>query len=202
MFDVVGHQITQREPVVCGDKVHARRGCPAVSIEDVGGAEQPLRQLTHSVGVAPPKVADMVAEAIIPFAPTRPEGAHLVAVRAHVPGFGNDLDLAQHRIFTDRLLERVILIDMMPLVSDQGAHQVEAEAVHSHLGDPVAQRVEHHPEHAGFGGVDRVAAAGDVVVVALVIGQPVVAEVVHTSEWPGSGPRDHPRRCGCTRHRG
>ena len=61
VFDVVGHEIAHREPVVCGDEVHARRGSPAVPIEDVGGADQPLRQLTHSSSVAPPEVADVVA---------------------------------------------------------------------------------------------------------------------------------------------
>jgi hypothetical protein len=74
------------------------------------------------------------------------------------------------------------LINVVALVSDQGAHQVEAEAIHSHFGDPVAQRVEHHAQHAGFGGVDRVAAACDVVIVSLVIGEPVLAQVVNNSE--------------------
>src|SRR5512133_1511170 len=116
VLDVVGHQVTQRKAVVGGDEVNARGDGPVVAIEDVRRARQPLRQLTDSVGVAPPKVADMVAEAIIPFTPPSPEAADLVAVRAHVPGLGNDLDLAQHGVLSDRLLERVILINMVALV--------------------------------------------------------------------------------------
>ena len=177
------------------------RGRPAAAIEDVWRAGQPLRKLADAVGIAAPEVADMVAEAVIPFAPARPEAAYLIAVRAHVPGFGDHLDLAQHWVFADRTFERVILIDVMPLVADQGAEEIEAEAVHPHFDDPVAQRIQHHPQDAGLGGVHRVAAAGDVVVVALIVGEPVVTEVVDATEATASDPRDRPRRCGCRRHR-
>ena len=49
VFDVVGHQIAQREPVMCGDEVHARRSCPAALLKMSGDSEQPLRQLTDLV---------------------------------------------------------------------------------------------------------------------------------------------------------
>ena len=118
----VGHQIAQRVNPSCAvTKFTLAAARPAASIEDVGEPSNRCASSPTPWVVAPPKVADMVPEAIIPFAPTGPEGANLVAVRAHVPGLGNDLDLAQHGIFTDRQLERVILINVMPLVSDQGA---------------------------------------------------------------------------------
>ena len=47
-------------------------------------------------------------------------------------------------------------------VRAQRRGEVEAEAVDVHLGDPVAQRVQDHPQRVGVRGVDGVAAAGDV----------------------------------------
>ena len=151
MLDVVGHKITQREAVMCGHEIYARSGWSAVAIKDVGGAGEPLRQLADAVGVAAPEVADMVSETIVPFAPARPEGAHLVAIGAHVPRLGDDLDLAEHGIFANRLLEWMILIDMMAFVPDQGGCKIEAKTVHTHLSNPVAQRIQHHAQYAGFG---------------------------------------------------
>ena len=132
--------------------------------------------------VAPPEVADVVAEAVVPLAPAWSEGAELIPVRTHVPRLGDQLHLAQHRVVAERDLERVFLVHVVPLVPEQRADQVEAEPVDPHLGHPVAQRVEDHPQHARLGGVDGVAAAGDVVVVVLVVGEPVVAEVVQAAE--------------------
>ena len=63
--------------------------------------------------------------------------------------------------------------------------EVEAEAVDVHLGDPVAQRVQDHPQRRGVGRVDGVAAAGDVEV-GRPVGDPVdvlvVADVVEAAE--------------------
>ena len=134
------------------------------------------------MGVAAPEVADVVAEAVVPLAPALAEGPDLVAVRPDVPRLGDHLDPAEHGVLAERLLEGVLLVDVVALVAQQRGDQVEAEAVDAHLGDPVAQRVQDEPQHAGLGGVDRVAAAGDVVVVAPVGGQPVVAEVVQPAE--------------------
>jgi hypothetical protein len=63
--------------------------------------------------------------------------------------------------------------------------QVEAEAVHAHLGDPVAQRVGDQPEHVRSARVEGVAAAGEVGVAARVPLEPVVAAVVDAAQREG-----------------
>jgi hypothetical protein len=78
--------------------------------------------------------------------------------------------------------ERMLLVDVVAFVAYERGRQIEAETVHAHLGHPITQRIQYQPEHARLGGVDGVTAAGDVVVVALVVGQPVVAEMVDAAE--------------------
>ncbi len=60
--------------------------------------------------------------------------------------------------------------------------EVEAEAVHAHLGDPVAQRVGDQPDGVRLAGVQGVAAAGVVGVAATAAVQPVVAGVVDPAQ--------------------
>jgi hypothetical protein len=65
----------------------------------------------------------------------------------------------------------------------QRRREVEAEAVDVHLGDPVAQRVHQQLQHARVLHVQRVAAAGEVHVVARRAGrQAVVGGVVDAAE--------------------
>mmetsp|Transcript_21539 Transcript_21539/g.83730 ORF Transcript_21539/g.83730 Transcript_21539/m.83730 type:complete len:418 (-) Transcript_21539:1647-2900(-) len=65
----------------------------------------------------------------------------------------------------------------------QHRREVETEAVDTHLGDPVAQGVQHELGHARMRGMQGVAAAGQVFVAAPVAAdQPVVALVVEAAE--------------------
>jgi hypothetical protein len=71
-------------------------------------------------------------------------------------------------------------------LSGEGGGEVEAEAVHVHLKDPVAQAVHDQLEGAGMGHVERVAAPRVVHAVAgAVREQPVVRGVVDAAEGQG-----------------
>ena len=122
---------------------------------------QPGGDGAHAGGVAAPEVAHGVAELVVPLDPRRRELADPVAVHRGVPRLGDELDVAQHRVLADRGEQVAAHVDDL-VGAGQRAHQVEAEAVDVHLGDPVAQRVEDHPQALGVRGVDGVAAAGDV----------------------------------------
>ena len=65
----------------------------------------------------------------------------------------------------DDVEERAELVDRMQLTS-QRARQIEAEPVDVHLQHPVAQAVHDQLQHARAAHVQRVAAAGEVLVVA------------------------------------
>ena len=82
----------------------------------------------------------------------------------------------------DDVEERAESIDFVQLAR-QRARQVEAEAVDVHVEHPVAQAVHDELQHLRAAHVQRVAAAGEVQVVALVVGdEPVVRQVVHAAQ--------------------
>ena len=133
-------------------------------------------------GLAPPEVADRVAVAAVPLRPLGREVADLVAALAHVPGLGDELDLADDRVLLDQVEERRQAVDLVELAGQRG-RQVEAEAVDVHLGDPVAQAVHDQLQRVRVGHVEAVPGAGRVVVVGPVVGhEPVVGGVVDALE--------------------
>ena len=78
--------------------------------------------------------------------------------------------------------ERAKLVDGMQLTS-QCARQVEAEPVDVHLLHPVAQAVHDQLQHARAAHVQRVAAAGEVLVEARIVRlQPIVRGVVDAAQ--------------------
>ena len=80
-------------------------------------------------------------------------------------------------------------IDLVQLARER-ARQVEAEAVDVHLEHPVAQAVHDQLQHLRALHVQRVAAAGEVHVVARVVGhEPVVATRCRCRAATASGPR-------------
>ena len=70
----------------------------------------------------------------------------------------------------------------MGLIADEGGGKVVTEPVNTHLGDPVAQRVEDHGEDLRMRGVDRIATTGDVIVIAVIVGEAVIRLVIDAAE--------------------
>ena len=196
---VVGDEVAQREAVMGGDEVDRGVRRTAVVGVQVARAGEPGGHGPHAGGVAAPEVAHGVAVLVVPLHPRRRELADAVAVHRGVPRLGDQLHVAQHRVLADRGEQVAAHVDLL-VGAGQRAEQVEAEAVDVHLVDPVAQRVEDQPQALGVGGVDGVAAAGDVPVgVGQRLGQGldhvrgidalVVAEVVESPERQGGTER-------------
>src|SRR5262249_32296483 len=147
--------------VVTGHEVDAGVRLPAAPGVQVARAGQARGELAGRGAVALPEAADAVAVLAVPLRPQYGEVAHLVAARAHVPGLGDQLDLAQHRVLVDDVEEGAQPVDLEQLAG-QGRGQVEAEAIDVHLQDPVAQAVHDELQDARVLHVQRVAAAGEV----------------------------------------
>ncbi len=165
-------------------------------------AGQAARELADQSVVALPVGAHRVAVLVVPLGPAGREVADLVAAGAEVPGLGDQLDVGQHRILADDVEERAEPVDVVQLAGER-RREVEAEAVDVHLGHPVAQRIHHQLQHARMLHVERVAAAGEVHVVAR--RPPDSAGSRRHCRCRGStasGPAGCPRRCGCRRRRG
>ena len=178
---VVGDEVAQREPVMGGDEVDRCERVAAIGLVQIAGARQPLGELADLRRGAP-EVAHRVAVDAVPLRPQDREVADLVAAGTDIPRLGDQLDLGEHRVLMDRVEERRQAVDVVELAS-QRRRQVEAEAVDVALDHQVAQRVHDHPQHRRVDRVQRVAGAGEVHVVAGVIGhQPVVGGVVDALE--------------------
>ncbi len=156
-------------------------GRPAGVVELHRAARQPLRHVAQHARVAPPEGAHVVAGLVVPLAERPGEAADLIAAIADVPGLGDQLDAREHRVLPDRGKERAPALEPARLAPERGG-KVEAEAVHMHLGHPVAQGIQHHAQHHRMRDVQRVAGAGGVETVARILGQHVVARVVDAAE--------------------
>ena len=125
---------------------------------------------------------DVVTKPAVPFLPTvAEEGADLVEAGG-VPRFRDQLDVGEHRVRLDVPEQRRRGHRAAPLVAAQDRGQIEAEAVHVHLGDPVVEAVENQPAHDRLVGVQRVAAAAVVGEGRRVVVQDVVGVVGETAE--------------------
>ena len=199
---VVADQIVQREAVVGGDEIDAGVGLAAAVLVEVAGAGKAPGEIADQAAVALPVGAHGVAVAVVPLGPAGGKIADLVAALAQVPGFGDQLDLGQHRVLQQDVEEGAEPVDLMQFAR-QGRGQIEAEAVDVHLQHPVAQRVHDQLQHARMLQVERVAAAGVIHVVARIVAdQAVVGGVVDAAEATASAPAGCPRRCGCRPRRG
>src|ERR1700760_2746975 len=103
-----------------------------------GGAGETGGELGQGGAGAAPVVADRVPVAAVPLGPQRREVADLVAALADVPGLGDELDLADHRVLLGQIEEHRELVDLVELAG-QGGGEVEPEPVDVHVLDPVPQ---------------------------------------------------------------
>ena len=154
---------------------------PSLEVQ-VAGAGQPGGELGQRGVLAAPEIAHRVPVLAVPFRPQRREVPDLVAALAHVPRLGDELDLGDDRVLLDHVEERGQPVHLVELPG-QRRGQVEAEAVHVHLGHPVPQRVHDHLKHVRVPHEQAVAGAGGVhVELRVVPDQPVVGGVVDAPE--------------------
>src|SRR6185437_10570750 len=117
-----------------------REGSATVGFVEVRGAGEPGGELGEAGRLTAPKVAHGVAVFAVPLRPQPREAAYLVAALADVPGLGDQLHLADHRVLVDQIEERGEPVDLVELTG-QRRREVESESVDVHLQDPVPQRV-------------------------------------------------------------
>ncbi len=175
---VVRDQVPQRHPVVGRHEVDARGRATALALVQVGAPGEPRPHLGRVASIAAPERAHGVTECRVPFAPAYGKMAHLVAAFPHVPGLGDELHVRQGRVLVDDREEAGEPVDLVQ-TAREGGGQVEAQAVHVHLGHPVANRVHDQAQHLRVPHVERVAGARVVEIEAWAIGdQPVIGGVV------------------------
>ena len=127
---LVADEIAQSEAVMRGDVVDSGLGRASVGAEDFARPGEPLRQLSDTCPARQPEGADVIAEAVVPFAPARQKAAEVVTIRSDIPGLGDQLDALQQRVLPER--------GEKGAVAGKRGGEIEAEAVDVHDLNPIA----------------------------------------------------------------
>ena len=156
---------------------------------EVGAAGEPRREQPRHPRVALHEAAHLVAEPPVPLGPAAParEAAHLVEP-GRVPRLGDELHVGHHRVPGDRLEQRRVRQHLAVAAAPEDRGQVEAEAVHVHLGHPVAQRGQDLEAHDRVVAVEGVPAARVVEVPPGLRVEEVVGRVVEPAPAEGGAP--------------
>src|SRR5690606_12618873 len=181
---VVAYDIHQREAVMRGDEVDARPRPATTPVKNIARGRKPGREALHAAVIALPEGADGVAILIVPLGPAGRMVAKLIAIRPDIPGLGDQLHLGEDRVLPHSLEEHGVVVEFRAVTAKR-ARKIEAETVDAAFRYPVAQRVHHHLQDALITHIYRVAAAGRVEIIALVVAQYVVAGVVYAAEGEG-----------------
>ena len=144
VFLVVADEIVERESVVRGDEIHARRGSAAVVGKEILAAGDAGGELSRDPRIAPPETAHPVAEFSIQLGPVDREIADLVSAVAEVPRLGDQLHPREDGILMHRLEEggaTAVALGVPPEFDGE----VETEAIDMHFLDPITEAVHHKP---------------------------------------------------------
>ena len=186
----VAHEIGEREAVVHRNVVDAGARRAPIAIEQIARAGHARRDFADQ-RLARPITPQRVAETVVPLRPLRRKAAKPIAVRTDIPRLRDELEIGEQRLLTDRGKKRRVFVK--PLRSaGEGGCEVEAEAVDITACDPVAQRGDHQLANAWMAEVERVAAAGKVLVETWRLwSEPIIRAVVDASKAqrrPSSSP--------------
>src|SRR5690554_7352830 len=103
----------QREAVVGRDEIDRGERAPPAAVEQIRRPHQARSELGQLPLIATPEGATSVAVPVVPFRPARWKAADLVTAGAAVPGLGNQLHLAEHRILAAGVEKATALVEAM-----------------------------------------------------------------------------------------
>ena len=179
---IVRDEIAQREAVVRRDEVDAGGRMAAVMLIEIGTAGEARGEFRERGIHAAPIIARRVAVFAVPFRPARRKIADLIAAVADIPRLGNQLDAGNERVLVDNIEKRAEPVNRVKLPR-KGGGEVESEAVHMHVLNPIAQAVHNQAQHVRVHHVQRVARAGEIhVIAALVVNKPVIGRIVNAAK--------------------
>ena len=160
-----------------GQEVDRRVVTAVGRVIEILGAGQTVSCCPCEVAVALEEAAEVVAVLSVPFRPAVParEAADLIQ-SAGVPRLGDQLGRAEDRVERKALEQRRLIHRRAVLVASEDGREVKAEAVDFIFGHPVAQAVLDEVAHDRVVAVEHVAAAAEIVVLA--VGREHVVDVV------------------------
>ena len=179
---VVAEQVLQRESVVDGNVVDAGARLAAVVVEDIRGAGHAFADVPDQACFARPETPQRAAILVVPFRPLRGKRTDLIAAKANVPRFGNELDRGEDGILSYGGEEAAAAIETVGATRQRGG-EIEAESIDVADLDPVAQRIHHHLQDARMRQVEGISGSGEVVVEAWAVRcEPIIGRVVDAAK--------------------
>ncbi len=171
-----------------GHKVDALFRFPFLPTVEVRASENPGGQPGNGPVIPFQETPDIVPEFSVPFLPAVPDkAAHLVETGG-IPGFGDQLGAGQYRVGLNVPEDRGVFQGMAGFVAGEDGGEIEPEAVHVHLSDPVAEAVEDQTTDDRLIGVQGVPGAGVVGISGPVFLQNVVGVVLESFKTEGRSP--------------
>src|SRR5580704_3920135 len=171
-----------------GNKVDAGIGTPATVRVQIARTGNAISQVAQESSITLPIGTNCIPIAIVPFCPAHGEVSDLISSFAKVPGFGNQLDLREHRILMDDVEESSQAINLMKFAGESGG-EVEAEAVHVHLKNPVAQTIHDQLQYTRMPHVQGVSGACVIPVIARIIRHKAVVSAIVDALQRKRGPQ-------------
>ena len=161
------------------DQIDRRRRPFAIAGKEIAGGGEALGEVTQRHVLLQPETARGIAKMVVPFGKQRREVPHLITALANIPGFGNQLERRQYRVAANGLKQRRVLTKFRR--TPHHRRQVEAKTIDVAFINPKAQALQCILHHARMTEVERVTAAGPVVIIA-VVPDPIIAAVIDTAQ--------------------
>src|SRR5580704_7486477 len=143
VFLLVADQVVQCEAVMGGHEVEAAGGALARALVQIRASTKSACERSDHALFANPEAAHIVTETSVPFRPALiGKISHLIRA-ARVPGFRDNLYVAQDGILGNVFKKRSVEQNSPMLVPSQHGGKVEAKSVNVHVHDPVTEHTRH-----------------------------------------------------------
>src|SRR5438094_952739 len=110
-----------------------------------GAAEQAVSKPSDKAVFPTKKTPNVVSEPPVPLLPTVSDEVTYLIEAGRIPRLRDELGSGKHRIRLNVPQYRRIRQHLARLTAPEDRRQIESEAVHMHLLDPIAETVHDHP---------------------------------------------------------
>src|SRR6185437_11653710 len=144
--------------------------------------QEPVSKAPQVAFIPAQEAPGIITKTSIPFLPGISDKAANLIESSRIPGFGDHLRSGKYRIRLDVPQKRRIGHESTVRITCEDGRQIEAEAIHVHLFDPIAEAVYNHAPDGGIIRIQRVPGATKVGVAGAVAFKQVVSTVIDSTK--------------------
>src|ERR1700752_2107116 len=182
VFLVVRDQIIKRKSVVTGNEVHRLFRLTLLVPIDFVAAKEPVRERPQCPVVSAEETPNVVPEAPVPFLPAISNKAPHLVQSGGVPSFSDHFCSGENRIGLNIPEDRRDGHYVAAVTASQDRCEIETEAIHVHLFDPIAKTVHNHSANDRMISIERISSSAVVGVTRPVLLQEIVGAVVDAAK--------------------